>query len=408
MTSSTPTKSITIFAMAALWGVLLLFFIGQAETAISETQNAKQVDAQRTWADKTEPMVPERLVALVGVPFRVYFDNLILAKDIDAYHVAIEGIDGKYQRRYWEFTPTAEQIGVYDLTFSIQEVSTEEVLSTTSATLIVSNVKLPEKVEEGAFSLLIVGDSMTHQSSVANRLFGLLSERLDGRVRFVGTHQPFPDFAFYEQPLPAVFHEGYGGWTWERFSNHYKPDKAHVYHTPRSPFVFLSVTGPQLDLERYFTEQNVKGGPDAVIFQLGVNDTFNIQPDDVPAMEAKLDVVMQAARDLLTAFHESIPASRLLVQTPPYFTSSNAMFDRKYGDAYGGAERHQRIVAALIKRMLDDLSHLPGVEIVPTHLMLDREDGYDRIDPGHPNGKGSMEQALATLAPLLINPKEVN
>ena len=77
--------------------------------------------------------------------------------------------------------------------------------------------------------------------------------------------------------------------------------------------------------------------------------------------------------------------------------------DKRYGKAYGGVERHQRIVAALIKKMLEELSDLPKVTLIPTHLMLDRIEGYDLIDPGHLNSKGSMEQAWMIIASLLNN-----
>lgn len=370
------------------------------------TQNTSQANnpINLIWQDELEPMVPSRLMALVDVPIRIYFDNLILAKDLDEYDIFIDGISGKYHRHYWELIPTSEEIGHHDLDISVYKSGTKDLLSTAKMALTVSEVNFPIPAENDPFSLLIVGDSTTHQSSVPNRLYELLTKKLNGNIRFVGTHHPEPIFNFYEKPLPNVFHEGYGGWTWERFSNHYNPDKANVYHATRSPFVFLHSDGPRFDLQQYFKEQNLPSGPDVVIFQLGINDTFLIQPDDFGAMEARLEVVINNARNLLNEFHKASPESRLLVQTPPYFTANESVFIDKYGESYGGADRHKRIVSSLIKHMIKNLSNLPGVEIVPTHLMLDRRNGYFPYDPGHPNENGSIEQALLTSASLLINP----
>ncbi len=397
------TRSFFIIILSTLWGISLFFSVNKGTSQVDEILNRKQtvIKTEDKWIDDIELMLPKKIEALVGIPFRIYFENLISVKDINLYEVEIKGIKAKKYRRYWELTPTVDQIGIHDISFALYKNGKKDILSSSNIKLFVSRPNHKGSLSNSVFTLLLIGDSMTHQSSVANKLYKILDQQLEGSIRFVGTHHPIPDFEFYEKPDPFVFHEGYGGWTWNRFATHYKPEEAHIYNAPRSPFVFLGELGPELDIKRYFLEQNIVGGPDAIIFQLGINDTFLLSPDDPKSMEIGLDQVINNARELITSFHEAAPNSRIFVQTPPYFTKNTFVFDKKYGEAYGGVLRHQRIVAALIKKMLEELSYLPKVKIIPTHLMLDRKEGYDLIDPGHPNHKGSMEQTWIILASLL-------
>lgn len=399
------TRSFSIIILSAFWGAFLFFVVNKGTAQLSEvfkSQNT-ELNTEKKWVDDTQLMLPKKLEALVGIPFRIYFENLISVKDINSYNIDIKGIKAKKYQRYWELTPTLDQIGIHTISFIIKKNDEKETLSSKNIKLFINKPNSIKSKLNSNYSLLMVGDSTTHQSMVPNKLYQMLDQLLEGSIRFVGTHQPIPDFEFYEEPLPLVFHEGYGGWTWDRFYSHYKPEEAHIYNAPRSPFVFLSESGPELDIQRYFLEQNIELGPNAIIFQLGINDTFLFNPDDPKSMEIGLNGVIRNARTLITSFHQAAPKSSIFVQTPPYFTNNTLVFDKRYGKAYGGVERHQRIVAALIKKMLEELSDLPKVTLIPTHLMLDRIEGYDLIDPGHLNSKGSMEQAWMIIASLLNN-----
>ena len=399
------TRSFFVIFLSAFWGTFLFFIVNKGTAQLSSVFKSQktELNSEKKWVDDIQPMLPKKLEALVGIPFRIYFDNLVSVKDINQYDIEIKGIKAKKYKRYWELTPTLDQIGIHNISFSINKDNETDTLTSSNIKLFINKPNSIKSKLDSNFSVLIIGDSMTHQSSVPNKLYQMLDQLLVESIRFIGTHQPIPDFEFYEKPDPFVFHEGYGGWTWERFYNHYKPEETHIYNAPRSPFVFLSESGPELDIKRYFLEQNIEFGPDVIIFQLGINDTFMFKPDDPKSMEIGLNTVINNARKLITSFHKAAPKSKIFVQTPPYFTKNAFVFDKKYGKAYGGVERHQRIVAALIKKILEELSNLPKVTIIPTHLMLDRIDGYDLIDPGHPNDKGSMEQAWMIIASLLNN-----
>ena len=117
MLPSSIFRSFVFLSIAVIWAAFLFFGTEITQSRLADSGAANSTVSNSivsgapglNWADQTEPIIPENLNALVGFPLRIYFDNLILAHDIDAYEIAIEGIEGDIHRRYWELIPTADQ-----------------------------------------------------------------------------------------------------------------------------------------------------------------------------------------------------------------------------------------------------------------------------------------------------------
>jgi len=163
-------------------------------------------------------------------------------------------------------------------------------------------------------SLLLVGDSLTHGTLYPNELARLLSGPGNPAWKMLGSHRP-------DSAATGVAHEGYGGWTWEHFAHRYEAGSPATGIERNSPFVFPSPDGgaPVLDVARYFHEQCGDRRPDTVLFMLGINDCFSLNPEDPATLDGGIVWVLKQAETLLAAFRKAAPDAELGVYltTPP-------------------------------------------------------------------------------------------
>ena len=193
----------------------------------------------------------------------------------------------------------------------------------------------------------------------------------------------------------GVVHEGYGGWTWERFVTKYEPNPDGTYRKRSSPFVFLGADGkPELNVKRYFETSTDGQRPDIVFFLLGINDCFGANPDDHAAIDARIDVMLGHAEKLLEAFHKASPETHLAIcmTTPP--NVREAAFQANYKGRYH-RWGWKRIQHRLVERLPTHFGERAGehkvgkrLHLVPTHLYLDPVDGYPENNGVHPNTTG--------------------
>lgn len=333
-------------------------------------------------AGELQLTLPPVIYATPGVPMSLYFDNLVLTETPEAYRYEISCEVGMNQERFWTVTPTDSDVGVHPLEIHIKDAN-GLVIETGRSTLKVSS----RGAGEGkTLRLLVVGDSLTHASIYPNELARLLSQPGNPKWEMLGTHHP-------AKALPAVYHEGYGGWKWADFLSRYTAPTPGVSAGPlarkaTSPFLFPSADGKTgvLDLQRYFKEHCEGAPPDIVTFLLGINDCFGAdpnQPDD------KIDGVLDQADRLLAEFHRAAPQALLAVglTTPP--NARQAGFTANYQDKYK-RWGWKRIQHRLVQRMLERMSgrESEGIHLVPTELNLDPVAGYPENNGVHPNEIG--------------------
>lgn len=339
--------------------------------------------------------LPPETYAVVGRPFELYFDNLVLSEHSARFRfdVRLRRDDaalaaGRSDERRWTFTPDASHAGTLRLEVRVFGRSDEPLDTATTALHVV-----PAEAGAGKeLTLLIVGDSLTHATLYPNELARLLSQPENPRWTMLGTHRP-------ASAAPGVAHEGYGGWTWEAFASRYYPMPKPELRQRNSPFVFVDGGRPKLDVGRYFDEHCGGRRPDVVLYLLGINDCFSAPPDDAAQLDARIDAVFRHAETLLAAVRRAAPqaASAVCLTTPP--NVRDGAFEANYQGRYP-RRGWKRIQHRLVER---EIEHFGGREkervfLVPTELNVDPVDGYPENNGVHPNGVGYAQIAATMYA----------
>jgi lysophospholipase L1-like esterase len=334
--------------------------------------------------------LPAAAYAISGAEIGVSFDNLILAERPSEYRFVVHCDVGRQTAERWTVIPSDEDVGVHSWRIEVFQQE-RRIAEKTMLWHIV-----PAAAGNGRrLNLLLVGDSLTHATLYPNDLARRLSARDQPQWKMLGTHRP-------AAAAPGVAHEGYGGWTWERFVRHYEPmpDPAQRRHS--SPFVFLTDGQPQLDVGRYLRESGQGQSPDYVLFLLGINDCFGANPEDPAAIDAHINRVFTHAETLLKAFRAAAPEAELAVclTTPPNARESG--FEANYQGRYH-RWGWKRIQHRLVERELQQFSGREGerIHIVPTQLGLDPVAGYPVDNGVHPNSTG-YHQIAASMHAWLV------
>lgn len=334
--------------------------------------------------------LPPRAYAVVGSEIGIDFDNIVLTPTPGEYEFAVTCTVGDTTPTKWKLTAGPQEVGKH--TWSVAIRRNGQTLAEKSLELLVVPGQL---AQQRTLNLLIVGDSLTHASITANDLQRRLMQPGQPRVQFLGTHRP-------ASAAPGVAHEGYGGWTWQRFATHYEPGPDVAARRFSSPFVFREAEQTRLDVARYFDEQTNRQRPDVVFFLLGINDCFAANPDDPAALDARIDQMFQHAETLLQNFRRAAPEADLAVclTTPP--NSREEAFVANYKGRYS-RWNWKRIQHRLVERELHQFGERESerIFVVPTELNLDPVDGYPPDNAVHPNPRGYQQIAASMHAWLL-------
>ena len=336
--------------------------------------------------------LPAELYAVPGVEVSIYYDNVVLTETPEAYRFEVKCDVGKAEQRRWTVTPAAADVGDHPLELTVRDAAGAE-LGRAATTL---SVVAAEAGTARPIRLLIIGDSLTHATVYSNEIARLLSLPGNPSWTMLGMHKP-------PRAAAGVAHEGYGGWTWQRFVSHYEPNPDGTYRKRTSPFVYLDGEGkPGLDLKRYFDEHCGGRPPDFVTFLLGINDCFSADPEDAAAVDARIDAMFAQADTLLTAFREAAPEAELgiCLTTPP--NSREEGFEANYKGRYhrwGWKRIQHRLVERQIERFAGREEE--RMFVVPTELNLDPTGGYPTNNGVHPNQFGYQQIGASIYAWLM-------
>lgn len=329
--------------------------------------------------------LPPNIFAVPNTEISIYFDNIVLTETPEKYNFDVQCKIGRSEKRRWSVTPEAADAGTHSVTVTVTDAAGTR-LGHATTTLHVS----PRATgAERNVSMLIVGDSLTHATAYPNELARLLSEAGSPKWSMMGTHRP-------SNAAKGVRHEGYGGWTWQRFATKYEPNPDGTYRKRSSPFVFVDSAGkPQLNVSRYFETTTNGQQPDVVFFMLGINDCFSANPDDLSAIDDRIDVMLTHAETFVAAFRKAAPQADLAIciTTPPNARESG--FEANYKGRYhrwGWKRIQHRLGQRLHKHFGAQPKHIDPdtgrIYVVPTHLNLDPISGYPENNGVHPNASG--------------------
>lgn len=364
----------TFVFLAALWSSTS----GGADTAIPLPGQARL-------------LLPPAIHALEGLETNLYFDNAFLLADPRRVLPDITCSQGSQQNERWTWTPKAEDAGDHPL---LLELRNEENRVVSRAATVVRVI--PRKVDaplSGEKSLLIIGDSLTAASVYPDQILKLALE--DGYpLRLIGTRGPGVEEG---KPPGPVRHEGYGGWTAERFATHYT---GKARGGPRaecgSPFLYRDRPEdpdekPILDFARYCAEFNGGTGPDFVTILLGCNDTFGATDETI---EESIGRFLKHTETLVAMIHGVRPETKigLLLPMPPAATQD------AFGANYGSGQtrwQYLRNRHRVVERMTETFRgrEKNGIHLVAAHLNLDPVHGFPSVKvPAHSKTAATIER----------------
>lgn len=323
-----------------------------------------------------ELVLPKVIYAVPGVPVSIVFRNAALIEPESSISFSCECKIGEViDNERWTLTATDNQVG--DHLLKLKSNGTEE---STTIRVVPKSAGSGRKIE-----LLIVGDSLTNASKYPNEISRLFSRKDNPELKMLGTHQP-------KSAAENVFHEGYGGWTWNRFNTRWEPKEPQVGKLGSSPFLVLKDGEPSLDVHKYI-EQNCDGRkPDFATFLLGINDCFHADPDNPEAITAKIDAMISEAETLLAAFRKASPETEIWICLTPAANDRDGAFYANYKDRYT-RWGWRRIQFELVKRQLDHFGNreAENIFVVPTSVGIDPIAGYPHNNGVHPNEAGYNE-----------------
>jgi lysophospholipase L1-like esterase len=302
------------------------------------------------------------LYALPGLESNLYFDNVVLVPNPANYLFDVTCDKGIQQAERWTFTPTDKDVGFVPFALEVRDATNRIVARGVSELRVLA----PQPMRD--YSVLLVGDSLTHASHYPQHLLDLGDQDNYPGVTLVGSHHLQ---SFSERNR----HEGYGGWTANRFATRFTGIEGEPIDKNRSsPFLFANAAGEsQLDFKRYCEENNGGATPDAVTFFLGCNDTFSATDDTI---DARIEEMAGHLDALIAMVRSASPTTRIGVIPPVPPAASQDAFGTNYknGQTRWQYKRNQhKVVQALYTRYGNGAE---GVSLVPAFVNVDTVHNY--------------------------------
>ena len=326
--------------------------------------------------------LPQALDAIVEEPTSVIFENLIKHLSPDGLRFEVECDIGAATTHGWSVLPAAADVG--DHVWTLKVYSGEEQVDSSHCIIRV----LPAGTGAGIpVRMLMIGDSLTEYSLYPNKVAARCAARNGLALTLLGTRHP-------QAADSLVFHEGYGGWTWYRFLNHFEPQPDPAKGLVSSPFVFPINGQPTFDVRRYYRTACKGEEPDLVTILLGVNDCISLDPADPSSVEAVIEQTLDTAEMMVRSFCQASPKTHvgICLTLPPngresaFSTNYDGLFTRKRWKPV-----QHRLVQKLLARF-DGRDH-ERIFIVPTGLNVSPQESYPFNNAIHPNDRGYGEIA---------------
>jgi len=310
-------------------------------------------------------VLPPVIHAVPGLEMNVYFDNVSLTINPANHVFDVACNRGAQQVERWTYTPTEKDVGQFVFTLEARDQS-NAVIARARSMIRVASRDAGSKSEK---SILIIGDSLTAASVYSQRVLDLSREDGNLTLRLIGTRGP-------KGAPNGNLHEGYGGWTAERFATRYTGvARGGPYKECGSPFIYQDGDAkPALDFPRYCREFNRGAPPDFVTILLGCNDTFSSTDETI---EERIDRMFLHYETLLRMFREFGPDTQIgcLLLVPPAATQDAFGANYRSGQTRWQYKRNQHRV---VERMIETLGgrESENIFLVPANVNLDCANNY--------------------------------
>ena len=313
-------------------------------------------------AEDVRLLVPEKIYAVPGVEMNVYFNNIVTVVNPANYVFDVDCAKGRNDLKRWRFTPQKEDVGTWK--WKIRVIGEDGVVAEGESEVVV----VPEDAGKGStFSLLIVGASQTGAGHYPNRVAELMKQPGNPGFTSVGTRGKGPGR-----------HEGYGGWRWDSFLTRWgytgksKNDGMHPNRPVgfNSPFLFEKDGKGVFDLNEYFKRNNGGKVPDAVSFQLGLNDFFLATDETIAEVTKKSIANMEK---LIAEFRKLKPAPEIFV-----FQHIPGAGQDGFGKSYSCGRtswQYRKNLDHYNRALLQKSKELKFI-IVPVYINIDTENNY--------------------------------
>ncbi len=324
--------------------------------------------------------LPHTVYAVPGIASSVYFSNTVLnAPDKPPFFLSASCDIGEKAEGRWNANGAGLQPGTYPLTLTAKDAGGKVLEEKQTLVQVVP----ADAGKEANIALLLVGDSLTFASHYPAELARLFALPGNPKFEMLGSQR--------HRTLSNVAFEGFGGWSWNAFNNHFKPGTPLPGKPTQSPFLFSNETPPKpaMDLARYFKEQCGGRVPDFVVFLLGINDCFGLNVANPAALDEGISRMFKEADSLLAEFHKAAPKAELglCLTTPP--NDSDAAFFANYKTKYPRWNWRQ-VQHRIVERQIQHFENREQERlfVVPTELNLDTAKGYPENNAVHPNVEG--------------------
>jgi lysophospholipase L1-like esterase len=289
----------------------------------------------------------------------------VLVLNVANYAFDVECAKGRQQEERWTFTPQADDVGEHELRLQVRNERNQVVAQGNCVVRV-----LPANAADGKqASLLLIGDSLTHASVYPQHVLTLAEQPNNPRLTLIGSHGPNGEPG-------KVRHEGYGGWTAQRFVTHFTGTaRQGDYRLRGSPFLYPDSEGkPKLNFAAYCRDINDGTPPDFVTIFLGPNDIFSFDDETI---ESGIRTMLNHYDQLVDMVRSAAPQTRIGVMLPVPPAATQDAFGANYS---AGQTRWQyrRNQHRLLERMIN---HYTGreqerIELVPVYLNLDCRHNY--------------------------------
>ena len=332
--------------------------------------------------------LPEKLYAAPGLELNVYFTDVFDSVVPQNYSFQAYCKKGRSELTRWCFTPTKEDAGKqYELVINAWN-DDGLVAAVTSQVKVAAAPADPTK----KVTLALLGDSLTN-CGFQNQICKDMHE-----AGYVG-YTPVGSRAANEK---SVRHDGYGGYTFSTFLDHYQVSEEEVSHLQdaaereqlkalgmpvkiihswqrdllRSPLVKFENGRKVVDVRRWLGKVNGGQPPDIVLIELGVNSVFSYRGEAAELRERIRAEVLPQAERLLTRLRQDMPDALYLLCTQPVGTSQDG-FAANYGATWNEVQ-HRKIMFAL-NREYDAFvkaKNDPKFRLLPVGHAVDPVEGF--------------------------------